>query len=231
MAQGAPETDAKEVPVRKAKESLADKAYRAIEELILAAELAPGAWIAEAAIAERTGFGRTPVREAIQRLARHHLVEISTGRRLRVADLDVRDQLLIVELRREIELLLVRRATRHALPAEREEFRAMAAAIAAAGRGELAAFYRLDLEFKLLLLRVARHRFAAEAIMPLWSVSRRFSWMYRTADDTAAVAEMLQRLARAIAAGAEAEAVQATQERMEYLDGFARATLDRKPDA
>ncbi|NQW40329.1 MAG: GntR family transcriptional regulator, partial [Cyanobacteria bacterium] len=113
--------------MKKPSESLADQAYRKVEDLILTAELAPGVWIAETAIAERVGLGRTPVREAIQRLAYHGLIEIVPGRSLRIADIDVREQLLIVELRREIELLLTRRAVRFATASEREEISALAA--------------------------------------------------------------------------------------------------------
>ena len=217
--------------MRKPRESLADQAYRAIEGLILNAEIAPGAWIAESAIAERVGLGRTPVREAIQRLARHHLVEIATGRRLRVTDIDVREQLLMIELRREIELLLVRRAARYATRPEQDELLAMASSIAAAGEaGDANAFYHLDFEFKLLLLRAARHRFASEAIMPLWSASRRFAWIHRTAEDIRLVAGMLCRLIRAIVAGDEAAAARETAERMDHLDRFARSTLERRPE-
>lgn len=218
--------------MRTGSDSLADRAYRTLEEMILKADLAPGAWIAEKAIAERLRLGRTPVREALQRLAHQHLVEIVSGRGLRVTDVDVRDQLLIIELRREIELLLVRRAARHATEEDRNELAMLSAAIAAVqGEPDATAFFQQDLAFKLLLLRCARQRFAAEAITPLWLASRRFSWMYRSAGDVQLVADMLCRLIAAIRAGDEAEAAKATAERMDYLDRFARATLERRPEA
>ena len=214
--------------MKKSNESLAEQAYRKIEELILRAELAPGAWIAETAIAERVGLGRTPVREAIQRLAYHGLVEIVPGRSLRISDIDVREQLLIVELRREIELLLVRRAVRFATNSERVEVSVLASAVQAAREHEDAAsFFQFDLDLKILLLRCAKHRFAAEAIRPLWSASRRFSWINRTSDHVALFADMLGRLMKAIVEGNESEAIQSTIERMDYLDRFARSTLER----
>ncbi len=213
----------------KASESLADKAYRAIEELILTADLAPGTWIAEYAVAERVGLGRTPVREALQRLARQQLVEIVRGRGLRITDIDVRDQLLIIELRREIEMLLVRRATRHITDEERSELRDLGAEIGRLRDGsDPAAYFQRDFEFKLLLLRCARHRFASEAITPLWLASRRFSWIYRDRNEVTAFADLLGGLIRAMVAGDEAEALQITQARMDYLDRFARATLERR---
>src|SRR3954469_8498674 len=56
-------------------ESLADKAYHAIRDPIVSLELAPGAVIEERALIEQLGIGRTPVREALRRLAQERLVE------------------------------------------------------------------------------------------------------------------------------------------------------------
>ena len=49
--------------------SLADKAYHAIRGLIVSLELAPGSVIDERGLVERLGIGRTPVRDALRRLA------------------------------------------------------------------------------------------------------------------------------------------------------------------
>ena len=56
--------------------SLTDQAYSRLEELIVTLRLAPGAVLSEGALAERLGFGRTPIREALRRLARDGLVAI-----------------------------------------------------------------------------------------------------------------------------------------------------------
>ena len=208
-------------------DSLADQAYRDIEELILTAELAPGTWIAETAIAERVGLGRTPVREAIQRLAYHGLVEIVPGRSLRIAEIDLREQLLIIELRRDIELFLIRRAVRFATPAERTDLAALVAAMREClSRRDSAEFFPLDLDLQLLLLRCAKHRFIDNAIKPLWSASRRFSRIYNTSDHVAVFGGMLVRLMSAIIDANETEALRSTVERMDYLDRFARSTLE-----
>jgi DNA-binding GntR family transcriptional regulator len=59
--------------------SLTERAYREIEELIVTLQLAPGQILSEVALAQRLGIGRTPVREALQRLAREGLVVIASG--------------------------------------------------------------------------------------------------------------------------------------------------------
>src|SRR2546423_14609976 len=55
--------------------SLAERAYRAIREMIVSLELRPGAVIDERGLMERLGIGRTPTREALRRLAQGRLVE------------------------------------------------------------------------------------------------------------------------------------------------------------
>lgn len=208
-------------------ERLADQAYKSIERMILTVELEPGAWFAETAIAERIGLGRTPVREAVQKLAFHRLVEVVPGRGLRVTDINVRDQLLIVELRGEIELLLVRRAVRLCTPSKAQALRELSANMRALSSMEDATeFYKLDLEFKMQLLAAAKHPFASDAIAPLWAASRRFAWVYKTTQDTALVADQLCRTMNAIAGGDELTALATTRERMDYLARFAHATLN-----
>src|SRR6478736_3831513 len=70
--------------------SLAEKAYDAIRDLIVSLELAPGAVIDERELMERLGIGRTPVREALRRLAHEGLVEVYPRRGMFVAGVDVR---------------------------------------------------------------------------------------------------------------------------------------------
>jgi DNA-binding GntR family transcriptional regulator len=210
----------------KPQESLAEQAYKEVERRILTAELPPGAWFAEKVIAEKIGLGRTPVREAVQRLARDRLIEVVPGKGLRVSDINVSDQLLMIELRREIEALIVRRAVKHATESDRKELSELAREMKRVlTRKDDPEFYKLDYRFKQLLLQCAKNKFAADAITPLWAVSRRFAWFHRTVGDTLLVAKLLIRLMRAIAGGKLGEAMKANAARMKYLEGTAKATL------
>ena len=47
-------------------ESLSDRAYYAIRELIVTLDLAPGSIVSERELQDRLGVGRTPVREALR---------------------------------------------------------------------------------------------------------------------------------------------------------------------
>jgi DNA-binding GntR family transcriptional regulator len=99
----------------------ADRAYLAIRDLIVSLELAPGAVIDERALMQRLGIGRTPVREALRRLAQEQLVEVFPRRGMFVTNVDVRDLARISEVREALEPEAARLAAERATEAERDE--------------------------------------------------------------------------------------------------------------
>jgi DNA-binding GntR family transcriptional regulator len=99
--------------------SLADKAYHAIRELIVSLELAPGAVIDERALIERLEIGRTPVREALRRLAQEQLVEVYPRRGMFVTGVDLRELARIAEVRAVLEPEAARLAAERAGDADR----------------------------------------------------------------------------------------------------------------
>ncbi|MGE0853771.1 MAG: GntR family transcriptional regulator [Hyphomicrobiaceae bacterium] len=210
-----------------ARESLSEQAYKKIEESILTARLEPGTWITETAISEELGIGRTPVREAAQRLAFNGLVEVVPGRGMRVTDVNAEDQIQILELRRVVEDMLVRRALRRIAPSEVQAMRGLARRLENASRiTDPMRFHALDLEFKGLLLQCAKHKYAESVLRPLWSATRRFLWVHRTLENKVAFAQLVARVIEAIVAGDETAAVRANAARLDQLDEFVRATLD-----
>ncbi len=101
--------------------SLADRAYLSIRGLIVSLELAPGAVIDERQLIERLGIGRTPVREALRRLAQEQLVEVFPRRGMFVTGVDVRDLARISEVRAALEPEAARLAAERATDEERDE--------------------------------------------------------------------------------------------------------------
>jgi DNA-binding GntR family transcriptional regulator len=98
----------------------ADRAYLAIRGLIVSLELAPGAVIDERALMERLGLGRTPIREALRRLAQEQLVEVFPRRGMFVTNVDVRDLARISEVREALEPEAARLAAERATEEERD---------------------------------------------------------------------------------------------------------------
>ena len=130
---------------------LSDLAYSRIEEMITTLALAPGQAISEAFLSNALGIGRTPIREALQRLARERLVVIHPRRGIVVSEINVRNQLKLLELRRELERLVARAAARRASPDERKRLREIADSMEKAARkNDDTMFLRLDRDFNLL---------------------------------------------------------------------------------
>lgn len=70
------------------RELLRDKAYRVLLDAIVFGDLAPGDPLRDQDLATRLGLSRTPVREALTRLADEGLVETKANAYTRVAPLD-----------------------------------------------------------------------------------------------------------------------------------------------
>jgi DNA-binding GntR family transcriptional regulator len=96
-----------------------DEAYDSLKRRILLCELAPGEELREAALAESTGFGRTPIREALRRLVQEGFVEVRPRQGYRVAPITLDSVHDVFELRLLLEPaaveLAIRRAPRAAI--------------------------------------------------------------------------------------------------------------------
>jgi len=207
--------------------TLNEEAYRRIEELIVTLELEPGSVVSEAMLSERIGIGTTPIREALQRLAREHLVQILPRRGVIVTAVDVGQQLQVLETRRELDRLIARAAAARATAPEREEIAALAARMeAAAAAGDTKAFLQCDNEMNARAARAARNDVAARTAATLHSTSRRFWFFHHTAHGQAGKTMALHvELARAIASGNASRAAAASDRLIDDLQEFARSTL------
>lgn len=208
-------------------ETLTEKAYRALEEDIVTLRIPPGTVVSEAILSRRLGVGRTPVREALQRLAREWLVVIMPRRGIVVSEIDLVRQLRLLEARREIERFLSRSAARRATQVQRTQFREIATGMDdAAHRADDIAFMRLDREFNLLVQDASGNEFAASAMSLMNGLSRRFWYMhYKQAADLPLAARLHATIARAIAGGDQDGAGQSSDALVGYIQAFARATI------
>ena len=208
--------------------SLTDRAYVALEEMICTLRLEPGEVLSEGALSKTLGIGRTPVREALQRLAREGLVTVLPRRGILVSEFNVGKQLRMLEVRRELERLMIRSAASRATADERARFAALARAIyESAEAGDDIRFMRLDREFNVLVSQVNRNEFAAEAISLMAGLSRRFWFMHHRQDgDLTLIAQLHADIANAIAAGDDAAAAMASDALLEYIESITRAAVD-----
>lgn len=214
-------------PATAAADTLTDQAYRLIEEQIVTLRLRPGDVLSEQMLSATFGIGRTPVREALQRLAREGLVLILPRKGILVTDLNPRNQLLVLEVRRELERLLSRVGAERATDAQRRQLQEIARGMDLAARtNDDIAFMRLDNEFNRLLVEAAHNSYAARSMKLLQGLSRRFWYThYRQAADLPLCARLHAEQARAIAGGEGAAAARASDRLIDYVESFTRETV------
>lgn len=209
-------------------DTLADRAYRQLEERIVTLDLPPGTTVSVSDLSDRIDIGRTPLRDALQRLADERLVEILPRRGVRVSDIHLRDHLALLETRRALDRLVARRAARQAASLDRGAFEACATALAeAAQAGRLDEFMRLDQRFDEMIIEAARNPFAAEAVTPLHTHCRRFWYKFEAQGDLRRSARLHEQLMRTVAQGDQDRAADASDALLDYLDAFTRSVLER----
>ena len=216
---------ARPVPARP--ETLTEQAYNRLEEMIVTLSLAPGAVLSEQALSAMLGIGRTPIREALQRLGHEGLVRVLPRKAIIVTDTDPNRQLLVLEVRRELERLLARASAERATQAERQRFQAIADGMEAAARtSDDIAFLRLDRELNALLAHAAHNEYASRSMRFLNGHSRRFWYLhYKQAADLPKCARLHADEARAVAKGNSTRAMAASDKLIDYVETFTRTTV------
>lgn len=205
---------------------MTEKAYKEIEELIVTLQLPPGTAVSESELSRRLEIGRTPIREALQQLAREKLVKILPQRGVIVSEINVAQQLKLIEVRRELERLVARLAALRADREQRGRLRQLAdSMLQAADNDKEYEFFRLDNEFNLLMKEACGNEFADSAINLTHALSRRF-WFKHRVSDMQFVARLHAEVANAAADGDAKRAEEASDSLMDYVETFTRSSID-----
>ncbi len=209
-------------------ETLAESAYRAIEEMIVTRQLPPGAMVSENQLSEQLGCGRTPIREALQRLRFQGYVDIHPRRGAQVSSIDILKQLELLEVRRPLEVLVSELAARRAQDQERSTMRALAVEIrSAAATSDPVRYLQATRAIHEAEVAAARNSVLAATIGVIHSQSRRF-WFAQTqasgtfTEGSAIHAEKLD----AIVGGDAAAAAESAHRLLDYLERLTRGALD-----
>jgi DNA-binding GntR family transcriptional regulator len=218
-------------PVGTGRPDLSDQARGRLEEMIVSLELAPASIWSEAELSAKLGIGRTPVREALQRLEVDHLVRILPRHGAQITEINVAEQLLLLELRRELDRLIATNAARRSTAQERSQLLKMAERLEAlATEGdEVLAYLRHHYELKNFLAGCARNPFVARAVIPCYAMSRRFYYLHhRQARDLAVATKHHTAVIHAVAVRDERKAAAASDKLMDYVEAFTRATVTNR---
>lgn len=173
-------------------DSRSEAAYRILKEKIVTLELPPACLLNESDLMSELGLGRTPIREALQRLALENLVVILPRRGTIVADLNMSDLQKIFEMRLELEIYAVRLAAERATPAEVAEMEALLAkSDEIIQQGDDHQLMQLDHQVHQLLARAAHNEFLAETLERLYTHGLRLWYisLYKVSRLQEAIAE------------------------------------------
>jgi DNA-binding GntR family transcriptional regulator len=209
-------------------ETLTDRAYRLLEELIVTLALPPETILSEQSLAARLRIGRTPIREALQRLARDGLVVILPRRGILVSQINLKTQMRLLEVRRELERLMAKSAAERATPEESAAFATIAREMRrASDESDDMTFMRLDRQFNELISQTARNEFASRAMGLMHGLSRRFWYQhYRESGDLPLSARLHAEVAEAIAKRDSEAAAKASDGLLDYIESFTRKTIE-----
>lgn len=156
--------------------SLSDNAYAKVKRLIVTLELPPDSVVDEIALAEQLGVSRTPVREAIQRLAREQFVRIVARRGVFVTSIDVGELATLFETRQVIEPYAARLAAQRSHSSTWDEL----AAVLDPSTKQRTAVETLALDRRCheLMWAAAANRFLTDTLDMLYAQSERVWYLY-----------------------------------------------------
>ena len=206
--------------------SLADQAYLAIRDLIVSLQLAPGDPIREPELTATLGIGRTPVREALRRLALERLVEVYPRRGMFVTTVDVRDLARLCEVRAVLEPEAARLAAERATRLDLDGINALIEEVLDPRRRDDRALIDLDERIHRTIYRTSHNQLLEETLEWYYTHALRI-WMlalHRTRTLQSAVLEHHD-LLDAIARGKGERAADLMREHVEHFEQAMRDVL------
>ena len=167
--------------------SQAQAAYERLRELIVLLQLAPGAYVSEAELSTLIGLGRTPVREAVQRLAIEGFCERLPRRGILITPIDLDRQIDIQEVRLELEPMAARLAAQRITDPEATELRRLLPNPTLASDPD----NRVDEQLHLYVAALSKNDILSGMLIPLYAHARRH-WNQWTRRGLTEPVELLQ---------------------------------------
>jgi len=153
--------------------SQGERAYLLIRDQIVTLKLAPGSVIEEAKLRQELGLGRTPIREALQRLAHENLVSFVPHRGTFVSDINLTDLHRLTEVRTEMEGYAARLAADRATTSDRGQMQALMAELDTIDGADVHTLMRLDQRIHRLVYVTTRNQFLQAMLEEIFNLSLR----------------------------------------------------------
>jgi DNA-binding GntR family transcriptional regulator len=166
-------------PRRRNRVNLFELAYERIEDLIINCALKPGRFLSIQDLQEMTGFSRTPVHQAVNRLADDTLILVHPRHGIQIAPIDLARERVLLQLRRDIERFVVRLAAERSGPSHRNQFLHMERLLRERRESmTVDEFNVLDRRVDKLIMTAAGERFLEHTLRPLHTIFRRIGWVH-----------------------------------------------------
>jgi DNA-binding GntR family transcriptional regulator len=167
------------VPSRRNRINFFELAYQRIEDLLVNCRLRPGQLLTVQELQDVTGFGRTPVHNAVNTLAADTLIIIRPRHGLQIAPIDLARERMLLGLRRDMERFVIRLAAERASLSHRNQALHMERVLRERRKTlTLDEFNNLDRRIDALILAAAGEPFLAHTLRPLHTIYRRIGFIY-----------------------------------------------------
>jgi DNA-binding GntR family transcriptional regulator len=175
------EVSALETQPRRNRLNFFELAYERIEAMLIDCALRPGRLLTMQDLQDMTGFGRTPVHHAVNRLAADTLIIIRPRHGLQIAPIDLARERVLLRLRSDLERFVVRLAAERAGPTHRNQLLHMVRLLRDRRDGlTLAEFNTLDRRIDQMILAAAGEPFLEHTLRPLHTIFRRIGFIYHS---------------------------------------------------
>ncbi len=149
--------------------------------MIVTCALPPGLFLSIQDLQEQTGFGRTPIHQAVSRLAADTIIVIRPRHGLQITPVDLVRERTLLQLRRDMERFVVRLATERAGASHRNQLLHLGRIQRErAGGKTIEEFNRLDRRIDRIFVTAAGEAFLEHTLGPLHTIFRRIGWIYHS---------------------------------------------------
>jgi DNA-binding GntR family transcriptional regulator len=193
-------------------------AYLVLEHLIVTLALKPGALVTEKQLVELADVGRTPMREAIQKLSWQGLINVRPRVGLQIAEIKADDHKHVMQMRRALEPVAAALAAEHADPEQRGRLMDCDRTMTdCAKTDDLPRFFAADKAFDEVLEDACPNSFITAALAPVQTHSRRLWYAAATPAGMARSISLHVEVVRAIRQGEAENARAAMATLIDYL--------------
>lgn len=211
--------------------TISEEVYEHLRRELLAASFAPGEILREIDLSNRFNVSRTPVREAIKRLAQEGLLEVLPSRGARVRELTVTEAANTYEVRSVVEAKAAALAAKYATPQDVVHLTALLDEILAIDDADYPAHLVADNNFHMAIAKLSRNEVLLEVIDMLNSRITRTKIVTRRTNPSEATAQQHRNILAAIAAGDSEAAAAAMKAHIDSYRTMIVALLEKREES